>query len=733
MPLTNWYRKWRDAGIPPASSEDKLDRVNESPAPAEWSASAGWPLSALHIVESSARAFQRDLYFYWSTVRANPLSLTRENRLYKRDLKLVNAALLHQAEIGPLNEPDLPRLLFLRLLLTDLGLLRKTGTAIQAVERPAFLERSPAERIRQCLNHWREGAFWNEVLSIPNLTVLGAGPRHARAPAKLAASRMSVVEYIAAQHRHSESHADAASDNGRAFRDPETHWTPIARLIERIRADDYDFLLPRDYSSLQSIYYRAYDTDVSHISPYIMYGNEMGWSFSPQFRNQAEGWSVVEAGFIRAILLEPMHWMGLVDIGYIAGPPVGGTPVGGTPADGDLAAAGAIPVAYRLTPVGAWMLGVGPEVDMPDEQGRIVVQPNFELFALDPISDMTLAQLDEFAERMSAERAIKYRLTRESVYRAQKRGWTAERIIQVMGTLASALNQPSAADQPTGATSLPQNIVRTLQEWQGLHERVTIHRRGSLLQAANADLLAQLRQEADIRSHLLHPGDPGAAAGEPEEKASADAALALISPALGETEELVRALERAGYPPLRTRSPRAPILPSLTLIPDDEGSAAGLAVRFHVALPSIYLYEQIAPLTGQDERGRYYITPSTVQEAMRGGMSVPDILDLLGAFHRGPLPHAAVKQIRAWGHYYGDAAVQTVTLIQIQDGKTLNELLAEPEIHALVRPFVPDPARALAMVDTRDLEKLYEVLARYGIDIRGQLAQAALVPSPEDE
>jgi hypothetical protein len=672
----------------------------------------GWPLSTAgylptpQIVQSSARAFQRDLYLYWSTVRATPLSLTKEGRLYKRDLKVVNAALLHQVEIDQKNEPELPRLLFLRLLLTDMGLLRKHKDSIRAVERPAFLEHSPEQRIRQCYDHWREGAFWNEVLSIPNLTVHGAGSRLSRAPAQLTKARACVTAHIASMH---------------LFSDPDTHWTPIQHLVDSIRAKEYEFLLPRDYFPYHSVYYRAYENYVSHASPYIIYGNAMGWSFSPQFANEAEGWSVVEAGFIRAILLEPLHWMGLVDIGYIAGPEAGDEVVS------------AIPAVYRLTPVGAWLLGVGPEVDMPEERGRVVVQPNFELFALDPISDLTLSQLDEFAERISAERAIKYRLTRESVYRAQKRGWTTDRIVSVLGEL----NQPAGESAPAGAASLPQNVVRTLQEWQSLHERVTIHRRASLLQAASGELLAQLRQDPNILSHLVRKAGPAPGGSETGTASPQDApdgsTLALISPALGETEELVQALERVGYPPLRTRSPQDPILPSLIIDAGESPSTTGLEIRFHVALPSIYLYKQIDPLARQDDRGRYYLTQSTIQEAVQGGLSVKEIVDRLRALHRGPLPHAVVKQIRAWGHYYGDAAVQTVTLIQIQDSQTLNELLAEPEIRTYLRPFVPDPARALAMFDARDMEKLYEILARYGIDVHDQLAQAALVPSSEDE
>jgi hypothetical protein len=666
-----------------------------------------------HVVESSARAFQRDLYFYWSTVRANPLSLTQEGRLYKRDLKLVNAALLQQVEIGNKNELDFARLLFLRLLLTDLGLLQCEGSTLRAVEKPAFLEQDAAKRIQACYSHWREGSFWNEVLSIPNVIVHGAPPRLGRAPEQLAQARQCVTEHLAALH----SHGDAAP-----------HWMPIERLIESVRSSDYEFLLPRDYFPFHSIYYRTYENHLSHASPYITYGNAMGWGFSPPFKDEAEGWQVIEAGFIRAVLLEPLHWMGLLDIGYVARPSVHGRGAG-APATGAPAAANALPVAYRLTPIGAWVLGIGPEVDMPEGQGRVVVQPNFELFALDPISDLTLSQLDEFADRMSGERAIKYRLTRKSLYRAQKKGWTAARVLGVLGKL----NQPAGADEPAGVQSLPQNIVRSLQEWQGLHERVTIHRQANLLQAASSDLLAQLKQNPSIRSHLIDTGGADTGGADTGEKLAQESALALISPALGETDELVRALERIDHPPLRTRSRQDAVRPILT-IPSGEGpSATGLKVQFHVALPSLYAFEQIAPFTRQDERGRTYITQSTVGEAVQEGLSVEEILARVRALHRGPLPHAVERQIRAWGHYYGDAAVQSVTLIQVQDGKTLNELLAEPDVRVLVRPFVPDPGKALALLNPQDLDQLYEVLDRYGIDVHDQLAQAALTTTHRDD
>ena len=377
------------------------------------------------IDKGSARSFQRDLYFYWSTVRTTSLSLTKQDRLYKKDLRLVNSALLYPQEIGYKDEPDLPRLIFLRLLLIDMELLTCQEHKVRAAEHPRFLGRKPADRIQRTFVHWRDGMFWNEILSIPRITVAAAGTRITPAPEPIARSRKRVLKHIAELHKklaQPEPSAQRPADEAQ-----EGTWVPISQLIDHIRLVDYDFLLPRDFSPSNSSYYYAYYGYTSRRSPYISYGNEMGWSFSPPFQDEAEGWEIVEAEFIRSILLEPLYWMGLLDIGYTKDKPT----------------------AYRLTSVGEWVLGMGSELDIPEGEGKVVVQPNFEIFALDPISDLTLSKLDEFADRLSAERAIKYQLTRESVYRAQRNHWTAQQIIDDL--------------QKMSVTPMPQNVTRTIQ------------------------------------------------------------------------------------------------------------------------------------------------------------------------------------------------------------------------------------------------------------------------------
>jgi Helicase conserved C-terminal domain len=751
-----WYAKWKagdtrrasdngrgtmtgelypETTMNPNSREDRAENPGEG--------ASLLPIAALtYVAPSSARAFQRDLFFYWSTARDAPLLLTRQNRLYRKDLRRVNHALLQPEDLtepdaagqasGPaIDEANLPRLVFLRLLLTDMGLLIRRDQTIVAAAQPAFLDQEPGERIRRSFAHWQNGSFWNEVLSIPGITAKGAGSRIDPVPGQIAHARRSVLEQIAELHR---------SGSQAMWLGSEGTWVPIEQLVQRIRLADYGFLLPRDHGArpprattawdisaqlLRAEQIGAYSEYISPRTPYISYGNSMGWTFTPGFAKESEGWPVVEGGFIRALLLEPLFWMGMVDIGYL----------------------GRKPVAYRLTPIGAWVLSVGPAVEIPQQEGRVIVQPNFEIIALDPISDRTLATLDEFAERTSAERAIKYRLTRHSVYRAQRRGWSTARIIQTLNQMIQDPD-PQARDDPATRLQLSQNVVRTLEEWQRLHERITIHRQTTLLQAANAGLLDQLLQDPKIRARVAYPQEPPPAQ-RPEHRT-----CAFITPGLNAGEALAAALQDAGYPAARTRvHPHgipASFSPARCIEIADDGQ-----VLFTIALPSMVLLEQLAPFTTREGPtgpteglsspssglpARFSLTRSAIEGAIAKGMTIDQILQRLRALHHGPLPRRVEIQVRAWGRYYGDAQMQTLTLLQLRDGQTLRELLSEPELAELLRPFTPNAHQALAMVPSAELPRLQALLAERGIDVRGQLDwelpdrhDAAVPPETKDE
>jgi hypothetical protein len=143
-------------------------------------------------------------------------------------------------------------------------------------------------------------------------------------------------------------------------------------------------------------------------------------------------------------------------------------------------------------------------------------------------------------------------------------------------------------------------------------------------------------------------------------------------------------------------------------------------VHFTIPLPSIYVHQQLSAITGQDEQGRYFVTQSAVKEAIAAGMTVTEILERLRALHLGPLPRWVEIKVRAWGRYYGRAAVQQVTLVQLQDAKTLHELLAEPEMEGLLLPFDPNSDKALALL-AGDPEALRRVFAERNIDVKEEL------------
>ena len=124
----------------------------------------------------------------------------------------------------------------------------------------------------------------------------------------------------------------------------------------------------------------------------------------------------------------------------------------------------------------------------------MVVQPNFRIFAFDPISDGVLARLDGFATRLNAERGVEYELSRESVYRAQLAGQSVDGIRTWL-------------EQVTDA-ALPQNVSRSLDEWQAAFERVVIRPRVGWLEVASPELAEAILANPALVSAVVKRATP---------------------------------------------------------------------------------------------------------------------------------------------------------------------------------------------------------------------------------
>ena len=601
------------------------------------------------VLAGSSRAFQRDLGRYWRYIRSRgELRLTTQSYVYKADLKAINEMLSIPGDLGAgKGEADNGRLYFIRRLLPDLGVVKvkRTGNLEPVLDTP-FWGLSPLERVKRTFEAWRDGTGWNELLRLPTRK---RGYHHSHpAPPQLKEVRTTILKHI----------AEMGTEG----------WISLSNLIDRIRMQDYGFLFPQRkcQPSYYSGYYYYYGTRSAglYTTPYYEANNPFAITFE-EVQDEADGWEKVEANLIAHIVAGPLFWMGLVDLGY--GPDAKPDPVNPPR-----------PPAYRLTDIGAWVLGLGEAVAIPEEGGRIVVQPNFQILAMEPISDQVLITLDRFAEpEGGGDRVMTYKLTRQSVYRGQQDGWEVPRIIEYL-------------EKASGAP-LPGNVRRSLEEWQTLHERIVFRRGVTVLQAADGETLDRLQQDPELAQIL------GRRVTE------------IITLPPKSAAEVAEVLRQRGWLPLITPAGQREAPDSLRA--DEEGR-----LRFAHAAPSIYALGRVAPFT-ETLDGTLRVTPKAVQQALRHGHTVDDILEALRSVHVGELPRKLVIDIKAWGKYYGDAQMDTLTLIEFRDHDALRELLADPDLAPYLSAFEAGP-RPLAVVDRQHLDKVQRLLAERGIEIR---------------
>ena len=113
--------------------------------------------------EGSARTFQRDLYLYWSFVRARPVTLTAKGEVQKRTLVEINNALLIHDEIpkGVGRAATAAPALYARPAaiaeFADVSI--PTTPNCSPPTTTEFFSLSPAERVQRVYAQWLDGDF----------------------------------------------------------------------------------------------------------------------------------------------------------------------------------------------------------------------------------------------------------------------------------------------------------------------------------------------------------------------------------------------------------------------------------------------------------------------------------------------------------------------------------------------------------------------------------------------
>lgn len=561
----------------------------------------------------------RDLYLYWDFVRRHEVTLIQSGFVSKRPLREINETLLVPDPLleNARREHEAKRLYLLRQFLEILKLAHKE----RGMLRPTGEEPLDIP------------AFWRQNRAKQLRACLEAWPK---------------LEGINDLGGETEKYNPRYAHARRIMRDTLKRlqidtWLELEDILAEMRALDVNFLFAehREVESAEFPYY--------HSSHGGYYGSARGL---------IETFERLESQFVEECLTDLLHQLGVVELGY---------------AHDTL-------WSFRVTPLGQAALE-GTSVEQPEAKGKLIVQPNFEVIAMGPVSLATLARLDLFADRLRANRSVfEYELSRESVYQAQRRGVEAVEVIRFL--------------EEHSITGLPQNVRRSLEEWAAYHERIVFRSGVSLLQAADADLLQTLEEDSHIGKHLARSISPEAA---------------LVGK--GRQRQLMAALVERGCLPAVSDAADG------SVIAHEDG-----AIRPIHAVPSFQLQNRLARLAEETDDGEWHLTPASVRQAGGGKDQVLRIVEELDELHRGSLPGKLVKWIKAEGNYYGDASAETLTLIEFRDQATLKELREHPSLEGLLTPFQAGD-RALAVIPSEDLPRVEETLSRFGVEIEDGLSR----------
>ncbi len=336
-------------------------------------------------------------------------------------------------------------------------------------------------------------------------------------------------------------------------------------------------------------------------------------------------------------------------------------------------------VYWRLTPFGAALLANKALPKVQEPPWRVVIQPNFHIAAIGPVPINILARIGMLAALHKADTAVmEFQLTQQSIYPAFQGGMDWQ--------------QAQVFFEEISRTALSQNVQRSLAEWFAAFERIRVRPDIIVIQTVESQRLDRLFQNDEmVRSYGLHR----------------------LAPTLA-------VADRAAWIPIQTWLQQQNTLPLISRQPAVEKDSVRLeedgTVVLMRPLPNIYLSGLLRQLCVENE-GVYSIAPATVQKFIQEGGTVPDYIAKVNAIAINAMPPLLEQRLKAWAHYYGDASVETLTLLHFQDSDKLDELLQDKVLHPYLRRLLPKVPIAWVK---GDIQQLTPLLAQRGITLHSK-------------
>lgn len=230
---------------------------------------------------------------------------------------------------------------------------------------------------------------------------------------------------------------------------PPGRWFALADFVAAVKAAEPDFARPD--------------------------GRFDSWGLVGPARQPLDGfehWDAVEGRQLVGVAIGSLRWLGLTDLGW----------------QGEEA------TSFRISALGAALLGSGPPPEEPPPE-PLVVQPSFEVLVPAYASPYARFQIGRIADRearaWSADEPVeRYTLTKRRVQAALDHGIPLDSMLRFL--------------REQSGRELPQNVAATLREWAGQYGQVSL-RRAVLLEAEDAVLLEQIRRDRRVRLPQVEP------------------------------------------------------------------------------------------------------------------------------------------------------------------------------------------------------------------------------------
>jgi Helicase conserved C-terminal domain len=190
---------------------------------------------------------------------------------------------------------------------------------------------------------------------------------------------------------------------------------------------------------------------------------------SGEYLRGVDHWDEVDGEIIRFMIAGPLHWLGIVDLGFDAVPTV---------------ADRLIPTSFRISHWAPNLLSLTPPSGITIEDEKLIVESNGMIKAKRLVPRTIRYQIARFSDWGEVSSGVyRYQLTPESLQKAQEQGLNVNQLIQLL---------------MREAITVPPKLVNALSRWEEHGSEARIESI-TILRVKNPEILAKLRQSKASR------------------------------------------------------------------------------------------------------------------------------------------------------------------------------------------------------------------------------------------